>query len=372
MLHVDIPTHAQLDQLLRARHPGSVSIYLPTTPVTAEVGASRIDLRNAIDEALGQLRAAGFDKRDLARLEEHLRALVDDDDAWRFQAHSLAVFATPERIVALRLANRLERTVEVSDRFHVKPLFRAVTFPQTALVLALAIGSVRLVEVSPDLPAATVRVPDLPKDAADAVGKASITDRTASGRIQGSEGQKVLMTRYARAVAHAIAPFVTGDVPLLLAATEPIASIYRGVDASAALAPIGIEGSPEGLSDEGLASATRDVLDRLYAEQLAEVRELFSARRSTGRASTDLAQVARAATMGAVDTLLVDMDSTVPGHVEPTTGAITLDTTDDATDYGVVDEIARRTWLAGGRVLAVRPADIPDEAPLAAILRYAV
>lgn len=372
MLHVDIPTRAQLERLLRARHAASVSIYVPTTPVTAEVGAHRIDLRNAIDEALDQLRAIEFDKRELARLEEHLRDLVDDDDFWRFQAHSLAVFATPERIATFRLANRLTRTVEVSDRFHIKPLFRAVTFPQVALVLALAVGSVRLVEVSPDLPAETVRVPGLPKDAADAVGKASITDRTASGRIQGSEGQKVQMTRYARAVSQAIAPFVTGDVPLLLAATEPIASIYRSVDASAALAPIGIEGSPEGMTDGELATAARDVLDRLYAQQLDDVRQLFGERLSTGRASTDLSQVARAATVGAVDTLLVDIDETIPGYMDDATGAITMDTPDDATDYGLVDELARRTWLSGGRVLAVRKADIPGEAALAAILRYII
>lgn len=215
-------------------------------------------------------------------------------------------------------------------------------------------------------------MPGLPKDAADAVGKASITDRTASGRIQGSEGQKVQMARYARAVTKAIAPYVTGDVPLLLAATEPIAGIYRSIDASAALAPIGIEGSPEGMTDGELATAVRDVLDRLYAQQLDDVRQLFGQRQSVGRASTDLAQVARAATVGAVDTLLVDIDETVPGHVDEDTGAITLDTPDDATDYGLIDELARRTWLAGGRVLAVRKADIPGDAPLAAILRYAV
>jgi hypothetical protein len=38
----------------------------------------------------------------------------------------------------------------------------------------------------------------------------------------------------------------------------------------------------------------------------------------------------------------------------------------------VVDEIARRTWLAGGRVLAVRRDDVPDRASVAAILRYAI
>jgi hypothetical protein len=44
---------------------------------------------------------------------------------------------------------------------------------------------------------------------------------------------------------------------------------------------------------------------------------------------------------------------------------------DDAATYGIVDEIARRVLLAGGRVLAVRAADMPGEGPVAAILRYA-
>jgi hypothetical protein len=44
---------------------------------------------------------------------------------------------------------------------------------------------------------------------------------------------------------------------------------------------------------------------------------------------------------------------------------------DDAVSYGVVDELARRVLLTGGRVLAVRGPDIPGGGPLAGILRYA-
>jgi hypothetical protein len=40
-------------------------------------------------------------------------------------------------------------------------------------------------------------------------------------------------------------------------------------------------------------------------------------------------------------------------------------------NYGVVDEIARRVWLNGGQVLAVRRDDIPGNGAVAAILRYA-
>jgi Bacterial archaeo-eukaryotic release factor family 11 len=71
----------------------------------------------------------------------------------------------------------------------VKPLLRAVTLRQTAFLLALAEGSVRLLEVTPGLRG---EVPDLPTDAADAAGKASIADRSPARRLQGTEGRKTL------------------------------------------------------------------------------------------------------------------------------------------------------------------------------------
>jgi hypothetical protein len=114
------------------------------------------------------------------------------------------------------------------------------------------------------------------------------------------------------------------------------------------------------------------VLDRLYAKQLAEVRSLFERRRAEGRATTDIATAARAATYGAVDTVLVDVDEVVPGFVDEESGAVTFSDVNDAVAYGVVDEIARRVWLNGGRVLAVRRDDIPEQASLAAVLRYQI
>jgi hypothetical protein len=85
----------------------------------------------------------------------------------------------------------------------------------------------------------------------------------------------------------------------------------------------------------------------------------------------DVGDIARAATFGAVDTLLVDIDETVPGTVDEQTGAIEHIDADDATDYGVVEEVARRVWRTGGSVLAVRREDLPEGGPAAAILRYA-
>lgn len=372
-LHTDVPSRAEIERLLDVRDgdDACVSIYVATTPVTQEAEASRIEFKNLVADALGQVEAAGAGHRIVGELRETLDELVEDDEFWAQQARSLAVFAAPGRLRTFRLPNRLGNAVEVGDRFYVKPLLRALTFPQTAFVLALAAGGARLVEVTNDGPAFTVPVPDMPSDAASAVGKASIGDRSQIGRMQGSEGQKVRLRQYAHKVDQALRHVLTGlELPLILAAAEPMAAIYRSLCTYPHLVAATLPGNPEEQSDEQLAAAARSVLDDLYARELDALRADVELEASRERASTDVATVARAATFGAVATAIVDIEAKLPGTVDESSGVVTRDDADDARSYGVVDEIARRVLHHGGRVFAVRAEEVPGGGAVAALLRY--
>lgn len=132
---------------------------------------------------------------------------------------------------------------------------------------------------------------------------------------------------------------------------------------------------PTSTVSQDAAERDRILLKNLAAEardQLEEKRKLFEARRDQGRATTDVAQAARAAVFGAVDTLLVDIDAVVPGWLDDEDGSVRFAAADDAHSYGLVDQIAARALAGGARVLGVRAGDLPDGAPLAAILRYPV
>jgi hypothetical protein len=269
------------------------------------------------------------------------------------------------------LHNNLTSQVEVSDRFHLTPLLRAITFPHTDFVLALAEGAVRLVEVLPSGPPVEVKVPGLLKDAASSAGKASLGDRSHSGRIVGSEGQKVRLTQYARKVDAALRPVLAGrHTPLILAATEPLASLYRLVNSSVDLLPGTIEGNPDRTTDADLAAAARQRLDRLYADEIAAFQAVFASCADQRRTTTDIAAAARAATFGAVDTLLIDIDEVIIGTIDEETGAVTFADQAGKASYGVVDEITGRALATGAKILGVHKADIPGGASLAAILRY--
>jgi hypothetical protein len=349
-----------------------VSIYLPTDPASRGE-AERIELKTLAAEASSQLREAGAGTKVVRQFEEEIGYLYDDDEFWRRQARSLAAFAAPQSLITFRLPNRLLSGVQVSDRFNLRPLLRTHTFPHVAFVLALAQGAVRVVEVTPDLDPAQIAIEDLPADVASAAGKSSISDRAPSRRIQGSEGQKLRMRQYARRVDRALRPLMNGlEVPLVLAAAEPIDSIYRSVNTYPHLLARGISGNPETVSDGELAAGARTILDDLYAAQLGEIARLFALRSGEGRTLSDVAEVARAATFGAVETLLVDIEASVPGTVDDQTGAVTFAGAATGDVHDVTDELARRAWLSGARVLAVRDSDIPGGGPVAAILRYPV
>jgi hypothetical protein len=372
MLYVDIPDRHALRALIETRADACISIYLPTTQQTQDIDGARIAFGNLTRTARTQLEEADFDKRRLSSLLEAFDDLAEDDEFWRFQSRSLAVLATPDRILTFRLANRLSEIVEVSDRFHLKPLLRAVTFPHTGLVLALSENSARVIEISANDPPRLLELPDLPTDGASAVGKSPIHDRSQSRRPHGSEGQKAQVIKYIRVVSAALRKELSGrNVPLVLAAAEPTASLFRHAWPLDVL-PGTITGPIDTMSEDELAERARPLLDQSYARKVGEFAELFAQRTSSGRAVSDISDAARAATFGAIDTLLVDMDNTVDGYVDEQTGAVTFDAGPDARNYGVVDEIAGRAILSGAEVLAVRHSDIPGGKDLAAILRYAV
>lgn len=122
MLHTDIPTEPEFRGLDAVRGDICVSIYLPTTPVTREARRDQILFKNLVTDAVNQLKSGKANKRKIAAVEAALLELHDDEVFWAYMADGLAVFATPNEMRTFRLPVAPSQAVEVSDRFHIKPL----------------------------------------------------------------------------------------------------------------------------------------------------------------------------------------------------------------------------------------------------------
>ncbi len=392
MLHIDIPTLSDFKALAAVRGDICVSLYLPTSPHPDHEHANRIAFKDAAKDAMTQLLEAGADKRRLDTLKQQFEHLVgrdeidiqdrdhirklqhkkpdEEDEFWTHMAHGLGVLATPDSVRTFRLPYAPKPLAEVADRYHLTPLLRAMTSPHDLFVLALSEESVRLIHVVANLPPAAVDVPNLPRNAEQATRRPSIHVRAPRGRLQNLEGEKVLLHQYARRIDQALRGVLAGrGAPLVLAAAEPIASVFRSVNSYPHLVDEAILQDASHMSERQIADQALPILDRLYAHDLKDLIARFG-ELTPRRATTDVSYAAHAATAGAIDSLLVDLDAVVPGLVSEVDGSVTYATNDDAETYSVVDEVARRALCTGARVLGARRDDLPNRAPLAAILRY--
>lgn len=363
MLHLDLPTRADILRLAAFRGP-ALSIHIPTTPLSQQARADAVALRNALRDALA---GAELPRGVQAALEEEVEAVAGDDAFWAQQAHSLALYASPEGVATFRLANRLQPLAHLGGRFVLKPLLRALAFPHAGFVLAFGQGAVRLVAITPDQPAATVPVPGLPRDAADALRAASHAARDGAMRSGEATSGRAIMLRHARAVDAALRPVLAGhEAPLVLAGSEPALSAFRAACTYPHLVAQHIAGSADDLPDHALAAAARAALDAHHAALLDAARAEYAARAPQGRATCEIGTAARAAARGAIQSLIVCMDAVVPGRLEAD-GAVSLEGAED-----LVEEVALAALAAGAQVLAVRREDVPEGRELAAVLRHPV
>ena len=391
MLHIDIPTLAEFKALAATRNNACVSVYVPTSPLAEHARANRIAFEDLAKEALAQLKAAGLDKRRIEPIVEqfgHLSGVIevntDDnkykyrqkkpskeiDEFWTCRSNGLALLATPELMRTFRMPNHPKPLAEVADRFHLTPLIRTMTTPHDIFVIALSEERARFVHVFVSLPPAEIKIAQLPKGAAEVTRRPSVHAGTPRGHLQNLEGQKFLLNKYARKVDQALRGVLAGrETPLVLAAAEPLASIFRSVNTYPRLVDDVIAGNPDHVTDAQLADAARPILDQLYRHELAAAIALFDELKPR-LAADDVSYAAHAATAGAIDQLVVDLDAVIPGLVSDFDGSVTYAASDDAETYSVVDEVARRALRTGARVLGARRDDLPGRAPLLAILRY--
>lgn len=368
-MRLTLPTNEDLTELTKHRDDASVSIYLPSTPVTREVDAVQLALKNAASEAVTQLRGTDTHKKQVDEIAETLEGFQSNREFWRFQAHAMAIFVAPGVVHAYRLANSLQPLVAVGDRFDLGPLLRSVSFTNGGYVLSVAEGRNRLLELSADASPIELEL-GLSDELDDVLEDTKYQGRFDRHRADGTTGERVERERYARLVQDAVLAHISeSTLPLILAASQDLEPAYRAINSYRGLLEHGIEANPEALSVEDLSKRARAILEDHYENKLVQWRELFGTRKANGLATSQLSEVARAATAAGVESLVFDMDSTVEGSIDDT-GVVHEASEPDAEHYGIVGEIAARVLRSGGTVKAVRAADLPDNTPVAAMLRF--
>jgi hypothetical protein len=132
----------------------------------------------------------------------------------------------------------------------------------------------------------------------------------------------------------------------------------------------GIQLNPEAATPDRLREAAWKILEPRFAKQIQKLKDAYQAAKARRLGSDEIPQVAEAAAIGRVGTLLVDSDVKVPGILHRDSGLLEQAAMSDPRADDVLDDLAEMVLKTDGQVFVVPHDQMPTDHGVAAVYRY--
>lgn len=382
-------TRDEVIELLGREDSPSISIYLPTHRKGPETQQDPHRLKNLLREAQKEAEEQGLSGSRIQSILAPANELLPEEDFWQHQGEGLALFLAPDFHRVHRLPVECPELVSVASSYHVKPLLGMLHGDGRYLVLAISQKRVRLFEGS-RWHARELDAKGVPRGIAEALWMDDMEkslqlhtlggQKTGGGRAQAvmhghgaaEEDQKNRLLRYFRSIDKALSDLLSSNsMPLLLAGVEYYLPLYKQANTHPGLRDTVIAGNPDNLGAEDIRAKAWEILEPAFLRAEHEAVARFEQLAGTGKTSTELDEVVRAARNGKVQTLLAAQDSHCWGRVN-VDGEATVERHGRrrAGDVDLVDAAAAATLQHGGTVFPRRLSDMPEHREVAAVYRY--
>jgi hypothetical protein len=371
--------HPWFAQLLADHKPPCVSLYLPMQRANPPAATNRRLFRELIEQ-MQRIMSKRHEKTLVEEMTRKLQAIVSDESFWTGDRDAVAIFASPDLLQVVDLRQPVDEQVVVSDSFHIKPLIRIMQSADRFQILCLELKSVRMLEGNSSR---LERLEDrnLPHSPEDVAGMSlshmtgSANDLAQSGR-QSAQGdapvEPVPVEIFCRAIDRAVWENYSrpSGLPLILCADEKTQTAFRGVSKNQYLLDQGIFLDPKALPLDRLREEAWKIMQPIYQQQLESIKNDFRTAKAHRRGSDELTQVAEAASVGRVGTLLVASDKHIIGRLARRSGMLENAPPDDGVADDLLDDLAEMVLRQDGQVLVLPQVAMPTDTGVAAIYRY--
>ncbi len=370
-----------LSALVEGPQQMGVSIYMPTHR-TGDTGQDPIRLKNLLREAESQLVAYGISASDAGDLLKPAEQLLPDSHFWQYQGDGLAIFISPGIFRCYQLPHSFQELVVVAERFHIKPLLPLFSEDGVFYILAVSQNQVRLLQCS-RYHVRELTPENVPSNLAEALKydqpeKQHQFHTTGPGGLTISHGHgiskdydKVNILRYFQQVDRGLHEVLREEhSPLIVATVDYLHPIYHEANTYHYLLDQGIEGNPDGLSEEALQEQAWTIVQPYFERGRTEALERYREAITKGLATNDLKQVVLAAYDGRVSTLFVATGVQQWGQFDPERRKVRLYKERKPGVQDLLDFATANTLTKGGNVYALEREHVPGGTPVAALFRY--
>ena len=347
----------------------ALSLRVPTHRTMPEVIQDPTRLKNAIRQAVQALKAHGVAAPVVHDYTARLERFQRDLD-FRHLDRGLCVFVAPGFLEWHTVSHEVDEAVVIDETFLTRDLVRTLNRQPLYDLLVLSEKTTRFFRgqgsrLTEDEDRAFPMSSD--QEASSSPGGFS---KGVDPKGHHNERLRVFLRRVAQEVEVRRQP---SRRPLFLAGVDRLRSFYQEVSGSDHVAGH-LEGSFDHVSLHSLHDSLQPAVKGWLRNRRQQVLERFDETKGTRHGLIGLQEIGEAATLGRVDTLLVEEPYTVPGSFDRTTGRITEHPPGNgaAAPGDVVDEIVETVLEKGGEVVFYRDGRLAQASapPMGAILRY--
>ncbi|MGH9866602.1 MAG: hypothetical protein ACREAA_00350 [Candidatus Polarisedimenticolia bacterium] len=369
-----------------------VSLYFPTDRAKLDFRQDPVRLKKALKEAEEKLVQAGLRSPDARKMLSPAHFPLEDPANPR--GDGMAFFADPTRHELHHLPFDVPERVVVAGHVHLKPMLPLLAGDGLFQVLAVSQKEVRLLEATRD-GVRRLHLEQVPMGVDEALkydvvqvqrflhvlpaqgGHPSRERALFHGHGEGSaDSRKTRATEYLRQVARGIESQLHDlRAPIVFSGAEWLLPILREASGWPNLLDEFIAGNSEMASDDELRSRAWAIVGPRFDRIRRDDEERFDQLAGSGRTTTSLAEVVRAAHEGLVETLFAAADAHVWGWYHEDSRQLVREDDLPAAALGggedLVDRAAVETAVRRGKVYITPRERMPVGSELAAILRYA-
>jgi hypothetical protein len=380
--------------------PPRVSIGFPVQPTWDRARHGKLQLRTLLAEATDAMHQFDLAPPPPDTLLAPATALLDESSFWSHPADGVLLLLSPdgpEASVVRRLPFAPKPFSIVDHRYHVRQLWRHLEPDLPFYILALSAGGVVLYRASRHT-IEPVELKDVPTTLDEAlqydehVRSVRYHTKTAPG-AEGNSFRRAAMyyghedagdkayvkeglLRFFRTLDNGVRDVLAQaptPPPLILAGTEALRGLYRKANQYRHLADTDIDAAlRNGAEREWDVTALHERGWALVQPQADAARRgaLERFHSAPERSAANVGSVLLAAATGRVDTLFVTDTQEAWGQYDPERYTVEVHPHREAEDTELMNAAVSHTLQAGGTVYVGPPEDLPEGAPIAALLRY--
>ncbi len=379
---MDLLTREGVEAIANPETRGThVSFFMPTHRVGSGIEADMLRWKNLVNS----VEAVLLERMRRPEAEDLLapaRRLLADVMEWQHMSDGLAMYLNAAGHRSYRVAAPMSPLATVGDRPVLGHLVRLLSGDEHFFVLALSQQRIRLLDGSRNV-VEEVMLADIPTSLEDVTHPNDARSDTMAVPLTGRGGRAVFyghggtdlkqdeLVRFLRSVSSGLEDVLRDQTsPMVLVGLENLLVTYRDLNSYPHLMDESVDHNADDLSNEELHRLAWPLVEKRLQDQRAEVFERFQALHGTGRVSSNLATVVKAAAEGRVETLFVRADpwawDRATDDIHP---VVQLGTDERYADAELTDMAAVATLNNGGQVYATAQTVVPDR-EVAAIFRY--